>query len=234
MVGMEGAAARQPDDLLRVAPPHQPRGVGAGAVVRGSPVFRSPDEGGAEDAGNSGLPPELEPPPPDTVLDGLPPYHESEDDDNDPLPVTPPPELELPPPPELEPRVAAGPPAFGDNEWFCHQCARVIRAPNDPGNPQCGGCGGYFVEMRPVAPPPAFLQPPFAVRRRHVPLAHRVNRGRFVDDDDDEDFADGMSGLLRGLPRGMERRRPLTDDERMERLLAAVRPSHAYNLETVA
>jgi hypothetical protein len=211
------------------APPARP------PAATASPVFRAPDDTAAEGesesvnvtdgmgvagaAGGAGgrrassaLPPpfpELEEgeelPPPD-------PFPESEDDDN-----------ELPPlqrPTTQQTGVAAlraGGPA-AENEWFCHQCARVIAAPNDPGNPQCGGCGGYFVETRPVAPPLGF---PFAVRRRQH-ATHRVGRRRFEDDDDDEDFADGMGGLLRG-GMGMEmRRRPLTDDERMERLLAAV------------
>ncbi len=209
-----------------------------------SPVFRGPDAEAAADgaesrrtdgigdgateaaaAGAGGR--ALEPLPSpgseeDAELPPLEPFAESEDDDNEHPP------LQRPPTTSQEGRTTgvAGLRAGGsaeENEWFCHQCSRVIPVPNDPGNPQCGGCGGYFVETRPVAARPAF---PFAVRRRQY-APHRFGRGRFEDDDDDEDFADGMGGLLRsGMGMGM-RRRPLTDDERMERLLAAVSvPTH--------
>ena len=185
------------------------------AVATASPVFRSPGAEGTDGHSATGTQPLLEPEPA--------PFDESEDDDNEP-PLFPERQREEGREAERETGVAAlraaeHPARAGGDEWFCHQCSQVIPVPNDPGNPQCGGCGGYFVEMRPVMPsaPAAF---PFAGRRRHH-AAHRGGRG-FDDDDDDEDFADGLSGLLRGGTP--VRRRPLTDDERMERLLVAVSP----------
>ena len=202
-------------------------------VATASPVFRP----GAEDTPH--IHP-VDPPSTQPLLEPEPaPFEESEDDDNEPVPF---PERQRDGGTEgaRETGVArlraAGRPRAGGDEWFCHQCAQVIAVPNDPGNPQCGGCGGYFVEMRPVIPsaPPAF---PFAGHRRHH-AAHRGGRGRFDDDDDDdEDFADGLSGLLRGGSNGdmAVRQRPLTDDERMERLLVAVSPlAREYRRKTRA
>jgi hypothetical protein len=212
------------------------------AAATSSPVFRSPDDHDGDSPSRSGLsgigqaaaepaPAEDYDPPP------RPPYSDEEEDDNEP-----PEDDTSPPGSDLEEAAPPSPHRGGgraraerppDVEWFCHACARSIAAPNDPANPQCGTCGEYFVELVPVAPPPASFGPPFLRRPGPPPLGgpRRADRGRLTDDDDDdEDFADGMGGLMRGGPPRGRHPRPPTEDERMERLLAAVSPPFLFTL----
>ena len=151
--------------------------------------------------------------------------------------------LEAPPPP-----APMGTPPRMDMDWFCHACARRLPAPNDPANPQCGSCGEYFVELVPAilpAGPPPGSPPRGRGRPEGLPRSPiAATRGRagnpFADADDDEDYANGGGGggsmaarlAAAGAPPrgpsppgrlGGRGGQPLTEDERMERLLVAVR-----------
>ena len=86
-------------------------------------------------------------------------------------------EFPIPPPPPL-PRSQS---PLQTAVWFCHECnRRMLTVPNDPENPQCDRCHGFFCELleQPVGPPAARGRPSGGAPSPEQPVRNASGRAR--------------------------------------------------------